>query len=229
VVIVNTGGGGALHKWLLSKPGLSSLLLEAVVPYDKHSCVDFLRVQGRSADGVGFCSEDMASLLASSARDRAMHLLPLLHLWPDVVGVASTATIISHFKRRGDYRVHAAAVDATGAGTTYTHVMVKGARERCGEDEACALLSLRALDAAVNGGNEELATHGIWTDAGDSTNALEEKASGVEAVPSPIPLKNLYAGSIHGEHVRVLVPGRVAPSLPSSLVAPRHTHKYAHA
>jgi hypothetical protein len=55
----------------------------------------------------------------------ALFLLPRLDLWPDAVGVASTATIVSHYKRRGDYRVHAAAVDATGAGATYTHVMVK--------------------------------------------------------------------------------------------------------
>ena len=57
-----------------------------------------------------------------------------LNRWPDTHGVASTATIVSHYMRRGGYRVHAAAVDARGSGSTYTHSLVKGARDRRGEE-----------------------------------------------------------------------------------------------
>jgi hypothetical protein len=63
---------------------------------------------------------------------------------------------------------------------------VKGTRERGGEDEACALLTLRALDALVNGQNPEFAEHGVkLTDCGTSTNAVGESSSGVENVPNP--------------------------------------------
>ena len=55
--------------------------------------------------------------------------------WPDVHGVSCTATIVSHYTRRGDYRVHAAAVKGTGASSSYTHTFVKGHRCRAGEDE----------------------------------------------------------------------------------------------
>lgn len=60
IVTVVTGGGGTTLAWLLSEPGASSCLLEALVPYDKMSCLDFLGRHGHSADGIGFCSQDMA-------------------------------------------------------------------------------------------------------------------------------------------------------------------------
>ena len=140
VVALVTGGGGSLVSWLLSQPGASSCLLEARTPYAKESLIAFLAEHGRTIDGVGFCSPGMAARMAEAARDRAIALTPAIQQWPDAVGVASTATIVSHYQRRGDYRVHAAT-----AVTTYSHTLVKGARERQGEDEACALLTLRAL------------------------------------------------------------------------------------
>jgi hypothetical protein len=48
VVAATTGGGGHLLAFFLSEPGASSCLLEAVVPYDKHSCLGFLARGGRS-------------------------------------------------------------------------------------------------------------------------------------------------------------------------------------
>ena len=52
-------GGGPFWSYLLREPGASSCLLEGVVPYDKQSCVEFLRRNGRDAEGVGFCSPEM--------------------------------------------------------------------------------------------------------------------------------------------------------------------------
>ena len=98
VVVVVTGGGGQLVGAMLSLPGASSCLLEAVVPYSKNSCLDFLAAHGRSAEGIGFCSEDMALQLALAARDRGMKLEPNLARWPDIHGIASTATIVSGYK-----------------------------------------------------------------------------------------------------------------------------------
>jgi len=70
----------------------------------------------------------MAERLAASARDRALQLTPRLALWPDALGVASTATIVSHYTRRGDYRVHAAAVGAEVV------VVAAAADDDCGGD-----------------------------------------------------------------------------------------------
>ena len=91
VVAVVTGGGGSLFSWLLSEPGASSCLLEGLVPYGKDSLNEFLAEHGRSADHVGFCSPEMAAVLAAAARDRAIALTPLVSQWPDAIGVASQA------------------------------------------------------------------------------------------------------------------------------------------
>ena len=99
---------------MLCEPGASSCLLEAAVPYDKESCVRFAVGEhdddhdARAAlDQIGFCSEEMAVALAEAARDRCMALTPRLLQWPDCAGVACTATIVSHYTRRGPYRAHA--------------------------------------------------------------------------------------------------------------------------
>jgi hypothetical protein len=144
-----TGGGGPFWHYLLREPGASSCLLEGVVPYDKQSLLSFLGRSGRRADGIGFSSARMAQLLAEAARDRALELTPQLAQWPDCVGVACTATLISHYTRRGDYRAHAAAADAAGGGSAYTHTLLKGARDRPEEDAVAAGLALRALADAT--------------------------------------------------------------------------------
>ena len=95
----------------------------------------------------------MAALLAESARDRALELTPLLAQWPDCLGVSVTATIVSHYTRRGDYRAYAGSASALGQTSSYAHTFVKGQRDRAGEDGACALLAFRALfDAAGRAG-----------------------------------------------------------------------------
>jgi hypothetical protein len=188
VVALVTGGGGSLFSWLLSEPGASSCLLEGTVPYAKESLVEFLAEHGRDIEGVGFCSPAMAARMAEAARDRAIQLTPKIEQWPDAIGVASTATIVSHYQRRGGYRVHAAA--CTGGAdtlTAYSHTLTKGARERDGEDAACALLTLRALaDAAGLAEAPALAACGVRRDDTPARNAVGEVASGVEELPQAV-------------------------------------------
>ena len=92
----------------------------------------------------------MSNALAIASRDRALQLLNNLSHWENVVGIGSTSTIVSHYKRRGDYRVHSS---CTTPGTNEVHsfslTMAKGARERWEEDEMCGLLTLRALAKGV--------------------------------------------------------------------------------
>lgn len=208
VVACVTGGGGSFWSYLLSEPGASSCLLEGLVPYDKASLLSFLDGTGRTPDGVGFSSAEMALLLAEAARDRALQLTPVLSKWPDCVGVACTATIVSHYTRRGEYRAHAAAVDAGGMSSTYEHKLLKGARERPEEDAAVGLLALRALaDATARPSAPELASFGILTDPGAATgcsNAVGEVVGdgAVEVVPERIPTDPSRFVSL----ARVLVP-----------------------
>ena len=227
VVACVTGGGGPFWAFLLSEPGASTCLLEGVVPYDKHSCLEFLAGSGRGADGIGFCSAEMAQLLAESARDRALSLTPQLVHWPDCVGVACTATIVSHYKRRGDYRAHASAVDAGGAGSTYSHKLLKGARDRPGEDAACALLALRALaDATARSSASKLAELGLLLEPlgpGGLFNVLGEEAPAGAAEEVPLRVSATPSRFVSGATVLVPIPGdpgsTVSVAAPSSLPA----------
>ena len=199
VVIAVTGGGGQMMSEMLMQvfaryhvpnlihrlflqPGASSCILEAVVPYSKNSCLDFLARNNQSAEGIGFCSEEMAWRLARSARDRAFELENDLNRWPDAHGVSMTATVVSHYKRKGEYRAHAAGVDARGCGSTYTHTMVKGHRNRRGEDLACALLTARALADSTGKGFDK--AHGIRLQEEEAMNEVGEVAEGIEQIPA---------------------------------------------
>ena len=196
VVAAVTGGGGHIFADFLREPGASSTLLEGLIPYDKESCLSFLGRHARRnralGEEVGFCSAEMAQLLAEAARDRALELTPRLVQWPHCVGVGSTATIVSHYTRRGGYRVHAGGCDSSGDAVTFSHEMMKGVRDRAGEDTACALLATRALaDAAgLADAAAALSAYGIRREAardaeGEPTNAVGEQAEGgrVEEVP----------------------------------------------
>ena len=216
VVACITGGGGQLFADMLREPGASSCLLEGIIPYEKESCLSFLGNHDRRAvventdaiaclegeDIIGFCSADMAALLAESARDRALQLTPRLAQWPDCIGVSLTATILSHYVRRGPYRAHAGACGSSGGTSTYSHLLVKGARDRAGEDGACALLALRALTTAAGvEAATALESYGIYAAADTNVGAniggtecvveepinnVGERASGVELVPAKV-------------------------------------------
>lgn len=225
VVAAVTGGGGHLLAYMLSEPGASSCLLEALVPYDKSSLLSLLARHQRSAPR-GFCSEDMAATMAECALDRALELTPDLAQWPDTVGVASTSTVVSHYTRKGDYRVHAAAVDAGGQGSAYTHTFIKGERSRAGEDAACALLTMRALaDSARLGCADEFASLGVRLEAAvegpqaEPVNQVGERAHGIETLPSQVQFD--YSGIFEGasNNPVILLP-RARHGAPASVIAP---------
>ena len=235
VVAAVTGGGGHIFADFLREPGASSTLLEGLIPYDKESCLSFLGRHGRRnralGEEVGFCSAEMAQLLAEAARDRALELTPRLVQWPHCVGVGSTATIVSHYTRRGGYRVHAGGCDSSGDSVTFSHEMMKGVRDRAGEDTACALLATRALaDAAgLADAAAALSSYGIRREAarkaeGEPTNAVGEQAEGgrVEEVP-PRVLRTQVGGND-----QPMWPHAYYAGLPKTLVlAAREVHSTA--
>ena len=221
-----TGGGGALFSEFFGLAGASSCLLEAVVPYSKSSCLDWLDRHKQNANNIGFCSEEMAWRLATASRDRALELENDLNRWPDVHGIGCTATIVSHFRRRGDYRVHAAGINAHGQGSIYTHKMVKGARSRQGEDLSCALLAMRAFADSVGVKfNAELGVRTTTTSldelGGLWKNEIGEISEGTEEIPFCIN-KSVDPSTTGGSYVlvgsgndnskrKVCIPGHALP------------------
>src|SRR5579884_1150599 len=105
-VLAVTGGGTGAVAALLSVPGGSRTVLEAVVPYHERALVEFL---GRAPEQ--FCSADTARALAERACDRARWLAP----GEAVAGAGCTASLATDRPKRGDHRLHVAVHTAAHA------------------------------------------------------------------------------------------------------------------
>lgn len=138
-VIAITGGGSQAVGKLLSVPGGSQTLLEAVVPYSLAALTDFL---GGAPDQA--CSEPTARALAMAAWMRAKKLGadPL-----SAVGVGVTASLISDVPKRGEHRIHVG-VQTAIATTSSSLTLTKGKRTREQEERLSARLLLLALGEA---------------------------------------------------------------------------------
>jgi len=137
-VVAVTGGGTGAVAALLSVPGGSRTVLEAVVPYHERALVEFL---GRAPDQ--FCSADTARALAGRACERARWLAP----GEAVAGAGCTASLASDRPKRGEHRFHVA-VHTGGQTLTCSLILTKGARDRAGEEEVVAAVLLNALAEA---------------------------------------------------------------------------------
>jgi hypothetical protein len=133
-----TGGGAAAVGWLLSVPGGSRTVLEAVVPYAEDALCDYL---GRRPES--FCSPETARALAARARQRARRLAP----GAPALGLGCTASLASDRPKRGDHRFHLAVHDGLRT-ATHSLTFVKGARSREGEEDVLDRVLLNALAAA---------------------------------------------------------------------------------
>ena len=139
-VIAMTGGGvSALHA-LLSVPGASRTVLEAVVPYAPPALDQWL---GKAPDQ--YCSEATALMMAAVAHRRARHLAVAQKQDPDAaLGIGCTASLVSDRPKRGPHRVHVA-VHSSRATAAWSLELEKGARERAGEDAVVGQLVLLGL------------------------------------------------------------------------------------
>jgi hypothetical protein len=120
---------------LLSVPGGSRTILEAIVPYHDQSLIEFL---GRKPEQ--FCSAATAEAMAERAYNRAAWLAP----GEEAIGLGCTASLISDCPKKGDHRIHVATRSAAGS-ISYSITLEKGARDREGEEQIAALLVLNAL------------------------------------------------------------------------------------
>ena len=135
-VLTITGGGGQAISWLLGVPGASRTLLEVLVPYSAQSLNEFLGEQAKNV-----VSADTAEWMASRALQRAKVLEPEADV---LIGLGCTATIATDRPKKGDHRCFVS-VCTDDVLITSGLKLVKGLRDRMGEDELVSLLVLRAL------------------------------------------------------------------------------------
>jgi len=143
VVIVVTGGGASAISKLLSVPGGSRTLLEAVVPYSETALTDWL---GKAPEH--FCVEETALAMAAVAFERAAVLGQPGGACDSLMGIACTASLVSDRPKRGDHRCHVAT--QSGSETrAWTLVLAKGARNRMDEEHVVGQVILYALARAA--------------------------------------------------------------------------------
>ena len=138
-VVAAAGAGAQAITWLLSVPGASRTVLEALVPYAPKALVEYLEYEPEQTVSV-----EVAKDMAHAAYTRAVALRQGA---APVVGIASTAAIATDRTRRGKDRCHVAAWSRYGV-STYSLEFLRGLRERRGEDTIVSRLILRALAEA---------------------------------------------------------------------------------
>jgi len=139
-LVFEFAGAGSLALFQLhSVAGSSRTILEATDRYAATSLVDLL---GQVPEQ--FVSRETATAMASQAYRRAMRLA---EPGTACLGVACTAAIATDRARRGEDRCWIAVRDSTGV-SSYGLVMIKGARDRLGEEQLVSQLLLHAIAAA---------------------------------------------------------------------------------
>lgn len=128
-VLAITGGGSGLISELLSVPGGSASVLEAMVPYGDASLRELLKQRPDQA-----CAPATALAMAAAAYRRAIDLNEVDGA--SLFGLGLTASLVSSRPKRGEHRVHAAVQSATQT-RVVSLVLSKGVRSRV-EEEAVA-------------------------------------------------------------------------------------------
>lgn len=152
-VIVVTGGGATAIAELLTVPGGSRTVLEAVVPYSAPALSAWLR---RTPEK--FCAEETALAMAAVARDRGCQLADVelagtasdaILDKSEVVGVSCTASLASNRPKKGDHRCFVA-VQGIDFTASLSLTLEKGARSRAEEEVLVSQLILTALARAAD-------------------------------------------------------------------------------
>jgi hypothetical protein len=168
-----TGGGSGAAALLLNVPGGSRTVLEVVVPYQEQALTEYL---GQRPEN--FCSSATTREMAARALDRARWLAP----GAPVLGVGCTASLATDRPKRGDHRFHVAVHSGDGV-TIHSLTLVKGARDRPGEEAVLDAVLLNALATAC----------------GIPERVPPPLLAGEEVVVEQTALGDLFANLIRGE------------------------------
>lgn len=139
IVLDFAGAGSLALAWLHSVGGSSRTILEATDRYASASLTGLIGFWPEP-----FVSRGVAMAMAAAAYQRAKTLAD-----PETpfVGIGCTATIATDRTKRGQHRACVAAYSAAGL-LTFDLTLVKGARDRLGEEQLVSRLILRAIAEA---------------------------------------------------------------------------------
>ncbi|NJK81231.1 MAG: hypothetical protein HC876_09735 [Chloroflexaceae bacterium] len=146
-LVLEFAGAGSLGLWWLHSVGGSSrTILEAT---DRYALTSLSSLLGHTPNRA--VSVETAIEMAARARSRAM-LLHLAERKPHepaipILGVSCTATIASDYAKRGTHRGVVAVQHATDS-TAYALNLIKGLRDRVGEEYVISQLLIRAIARA---------------------------------------------------------------------------------
>nr|GMD13645.1 Cytidyltransferase-like domain-containing protein [Ipomoea batatas] len=135
-VLYISGGASQALGWLMSVPGASNTVLEAVVPYSRMSMIQLLgKVPAQSASQQ--TAEDMSLLAYNRALKLSKPGLPAL-------GVGFTGALASLQPKRGDHRFHLSTRTSERL-LVSTVTLSKGLRTREQEDTLSSQFLLKAI------------------------------------------------------------------------------------
>ncbi|XP_062145397.1 uncharacterized protein LOC133852643 [Alnus glutinosa] len=135
-VLYLSGGASQALGWLLSVPGASKTVLEAVVPYSRMSMIQLL---GKIP--AQLCGRQTAEEMALSAYNRA---LKLSTPGSPVLGVGFTGSLASTHPKRGDHRFYLSTRTSDRLWVS-TVTLSKGLRTREQEDRVSSHLLLQEI------------------------------------------------------------------------------------
>ena len=139
LVIAVTGGGSLAISDLLTEPGASQTVLEALVPYGESALGAFLGHQPEQC-----CSEKTARRMAMAAFRR----FPMSHPPNNLIGVGCTCSLAGDRPKRGEHRVHWA-VQSAGQTLAASVVFEKEVRSRLAEERLVADLLIETIAASA--------------------------------------------------------------------------------
>lgn len=142
-VLAITGGGSGSITELLTTPGGSRSILEAVVPYSSNSLSDWI---GATPDQ--HCSEKTARQMAMAAFERARKLTEPSDA-NKLVGIGCTASLVSDRSKKGAHRIHVAYQTAEKTVSESVELQ-KGYRDRLGEEAVTSAMILKAMADAID-------------------------------------------------------------------------------
>ena len=153
LVIAVTGGGSLAISDLLTEPGASQTVLEAIVPYGEAALGEFLEHQPEQC-----CSEKTARRMAMAAFQvgRSCCRLESGCLPIHLLGVGCTCSLASDRPKRGEHRVHWS-VQSAAQTLAASVVFEKGVRSRLEEERLVADLLIETI-AAYAGTTDDLAS-----------------------------------------------------------------------
>uniref|UniRef100_A0A1J3EHH1 Cytidyltransferase-like domain-containing protein n=1 Tax=Noccaea caerulescens TaxID=107243 RepID=A0A1J3EHH1_NOCCA len=138
-VVYLSGGASVALGWLMSVPGASNTLLEAVVPY---SWISMVQLLGRVPSQ--YCNRAMANEMALLAYNRAVKLSKPGY---PVIGVGFTGALATSPQKRGDHRFFLS-MRASNRIWETSVTLTKNLRTREEEDKVASRVLIQAMAKA---------------------------------------------------------------------------------